>query len=274
MFPAVLTAAGISLFVIVNTFSEGLGLIPELSMYHVDTAFFKGLFKNRVFIDGLLMSVRVAFLSTLLSSVIGVLLAWTVCRSGSKILNFGSRLPLILSYVVAGILVYNLVSDHGLIWHLLKWAGADANGLNILYTKSEAGVIILYCLKGAPFVAISVLPVLAKVLDRFEATAANLGAARIRTHMLVVLPLIGHSVAVAALIVFDYQLFNYESYHYLGASTPVAPGVYAFNFGRLSDLRMRAAGMAVNSVMILIALLSLLLYVAAAAKEMRPLNEE
>jgi putative spermidine/putrescine transport system permease protein len=272
--PAVFTAAGISLFVMVNTFLEGLGFVPELSMYDIDLTTFLGLFKDRGFLEGLWLSFRVAFISTLLSTILGVLLAGTVCRSGSKILSLGARLPLILSYIAAGILVYNLVSDHGLIWHVLKLFGSDIGGLNVLYTDSAAGVIILYCFKGAPFVAISVLPVLTRVTDRFEGTAANLGATDLRTRFLVIFPLIRHSVAVAALVIFDYQMFTYESYHYLGASKPVALGVYAYNFGRLSDLKMRAAGMTVNSVMILIALVSLMLYMAAAGKEMKRDDEE
>lgn len=272
--PAVVTVAGISLFVIFNTLAEGLGFIPELSMYEIDPRALTDLLGDRAFLEGLFLSFRVAAISTLLSAVLGVLLAWALCRTGNKVLMFGTGLPLIMSYIAAGILVYNIVSDHGMLYHALKLMGAETDGVNLLFTEHFSGVLILHCFKGAPFVAISVVPVLWGALEKYEKTAANLGSDRLRTHMLVTFPLIRHSVAVASLIIFDYQMFTYESYHYLGASTPVALGVYAYNLGRLSDLRSRSAGMTVNIVMILIALVTLVLYMIAVGKEMKRVNEE
>ena len=265
--PAVLTAGLISGFVIFNTFAEGLGYIPELSMYRLDFSALRDLFADDVFLKGLALSCRVALISTLLCSVFGVLLAYAVIRTGNRLLSFSTALPLILSYVVAGILVYNLFSDHGIIYHLLVLAGVKTEGIKVLFTESAAGVVILYCFKGTPFVAISVMPVLSRVMDRYTVAAANLGASKPRIYARIVFPLIRHSVAAAALVLFNYEMFTYESYFYLGSSTPVALGVYAYKSSRLSDLRSRAAGMTVNAVMILISLVTVVLYAIAVGRE-------
>ena len=53
LLPALFPVTVISAFVILNTFREGLGFLPELSMYALDLSNYAALFGNRVFLRSL-----------------------------------------------------------------------------------------------------------------------------------------------------------------------------------------------------------------------------
>lgn len=265
--PAVFLITVISSFVILNTLREGLGYIPELSMYALDFSNYADLFGNRVFLDSLSYSFYVALISTVLCIIFGLMLAYLLCCTKSFVIHTFLHMPVMLSYVAAALLIYTTLSDHGLLYHILLLFGIKTKGLNILFGSSGAGVIILNCFKGAPFLALSTVPVLSRILNTYSAAAMNLGASRKQTVMRIIFPLLGRSIFSCALVLFNYQLFSYESFYYLGASTPVSLGVLAYRCYQTSDLRNRAVCMAVNSVMIGIALVTSFLYVYMMRKD-------
>ncbi|MGM9652222.1 MAG: hypothetical protein ACI3XP_01125 [Eubacteriales bacterium] len=267
LLPALFLVAVISAFVILNTFREGLGYLPELSMYALDLSNYADLFENSVFLHSLAYSFYVAFVSTALCFSLGLLLAYLLCRVKSSALQVLFQLPIVLSYIAAGLLLYTTLSDHGLLYHLLTLLRIETDGLNILFRPSGVGVIVLNCFKGVPFLAMSMIPVLSRVLDRYSAAAMNLGASGRQIGLRIIFPLIRRSAFTSALVLFNYQMFAFESYYYLGSSTPVSLGVFAYQSYQTSDLRNRAVCMAINAVMIGIALITSLLYVWAMRKD-------
>lgn len=267
MFPAVFFVTAISAFVILNTFREGLGYLPELSMYALTLSNYRELFGNSVFLRGLGYSFYIALVSTVLCFVLGIMLAYLLCRTKSFALLTLSRLPVVLSFVAAGLLLYNTLSGHGLLYHLLMLVGIKTEGLNILFRPSGFGVIALNCFKGVPFMAMSITPVLSHALGRYSALAMNLGASKAQIWLRVIFPLIRRSAFTSALVLFNYQMFAYESFYYLGSATPVSLGVFAYRSYQTSDLRNRAVCMAVNSVMIAVSLVTSLLYIWAMRKD-------
>ena len=273
LFPALFFVTAISAFVILNTFREGLGYLPELSMYALTLSNYSRLFGNSVFLQSLGYSFYVAAVSGVLCFVPGLALAYLLCRAKSSVLQAISRLPVVLSFVAAGLLLYNTLSGHGLIYHLLSLVGVKTEALNILFRPSGFGVIALNCFKGVPFMAMSITPVLSRALERYGAAAHNLGASGAQTWLRVIFPLVRRSAFTSALVLFNYQMFAYESFYYLGSSTPVSLGVFAYQSYQTSDLRDRAVCMAINSVMIAISLVTVLLYVWAVRKD-RVMSDE
>lgn len=265
--PAALLAAGVTAFVVLNAFREGLGYLPELSMYTVTGENYAALFCDRVFWKSLGYSFYVAAVSTLLCLCLGLLLGYLVCRGRGPLVHMLYRLPIVLSYVAAGLLLYTTLSDYGLLYHLLHWCGVPVDGLDILFRPSGVGVILLNCFKGVPFMAMSTAPVLRRALELYPAAAMNLGASRWRIACRIVLPLARRAALTAALVLFNYQMFAYEGFYYLGSSTPVSLGVLVYQSALNSDLRHRAVGMAIQSVMIVISLLTSLLYIRAMRRE-------
>ena len=267
LLPAAFLVTVISAFVVLNTFREGLGYLPELSMYALDFSNYTDLFGNSVFLRSLAYSFYVAFVSTALCLMFGLMLAYLLCRSKSSVLQAISRLPIVLSYIAAGLLLYTTLSDHGLLYHLLALCGIETGGLNILFRPSGIGVILLNCFKGVPFLAMSIIPVLSRVLDFYSAAAMNLGASKGQVGLRIIFPLIRRSAFTSALVLFNYQMFAYESFYYLGSSVPVSLGVFAYRSYQTSDLRNRAVCMAVNSIMIGISLVTSLIYVYVMRKD-------
>lgn len=208
-----------------------------------------------------------AFVSTALCVLLGLVLAYLLCRTRSSVLQTLSRLPIVLSYIAAGLLLYTTLSDHGLLYHLLTLFGIETDGLNILFQPSGVGVIILNCFKGVPFFALSITPVLSRVLNRYSAAAMNLGASKRQIGLRIIFPMIRRSAFTSALVLFNYQMFAFESFYYLGSSTPVSLGVFAYQSYQTSDLRNRAVCMAINSIMIGISLVTSLMYVYAMRKD-------
>lgn len=267
LLPAVFLVTVISVFVILNTCREGLGYLPELSMYALDFSNYADLFGNSVFLRSLTYSFYVAVVSTALCFILGLMLAYLLCRTQNSVLQAISRLPIVLSYIAAGLLLYTTLSDHGLLYHLLTLFGIGTDGLNILFRPSGIGVIILNCFKGVPFLAMSMVPVLSRILDRYSAAAMNLGASKQQIGLRIIFPLIRRSAFTSALVLFNYQMFAYESFYYLGSSTPVSLGVFAYQSYQTSDLRNRAVCMAINSIMIGISLVTSLMYVYTMRKD-------
>ncbi|MCR4753894.1 MAG: ABC transporter permease subunit [Lachnospiraceae bacterium] len=265
--PAAVLTVVITLYAVINTLTEGLGVVPELSLYKPDGGRFVRLFTDRIFIKSLVYSFYIALISTVLCVIFGMLLGYLISRTKSPVINTVCRLPFILSYVAAGILIYTTFSDHGVLWHILDWFGIGRDGLSIVYSPSGAAVIILNCFKGIPFMAMSTTPAFYRALDRYPAIASNLGASPLQIAGRVVLPLVRHSALTTALVLFNYQMFSYEGFYYLGSSTPVSLGVLAYESTLTSDLRDRSQSMAISFVMIVISLITSCAYIRAMRKD-------
>lgn len=267
LLPAVFLVFAVTAFTVLNTVREGLGYLPELSLYALDFSNYADLFGNGVFLNSLWYSFYVALVSTMLCLVFGVLLGYLLCQIKSPLIHILYRLPIVLSYVAAGLLLYTTLGDYGVLYHLLALLGVKTDGLDILFHPAGGGVILLNCFKGIPFMAMSTAPVLRYALERFPATAMNLGASETQLIFRIILPIVKRSALTSALVLFNYQMFSYEGFYYLGASRPVSLGVLAYQSYLTSDLRNRAVCMAINSVMIGISLLTSLLYVRTIRKD-------
>lgn len=262
--------SAITLAALINTFTEGLGLIPGLSASGADPSIYGGLLSDRVFLQALCYSFLLALVSVILCFILGIMMAHFLCSFTSPIIHASLRLPILLSYVAASLLMYNTLNDHGLCYHILKLAGFNISGLDILFKSNGAGVILLNCFKGIPFLAASVYPVLQRTVSVFDPVCYNLGASETSTYLKIVFPLIKRPALSAALVIFCYQMFCYESFYFLGASRPVSLGIYAMRLSQTSDLFRRAEGMAVNFVMILISFAASIAYLLIMKREERP----
>lgn len=266
--PAFIIAAGITAYSIVNTFIESLGYLPGLNLYGISFDNYKALFADRYFAKSLAYSFYVASVSTILCLIMGLALGYLICRVTSPVIQTVYRMPFILSYVAAGVILFTTLGDHGVLWHILNLAGIAPGGLGIIYAPSGAAVIILNCFKGVPFMAMSTAPAFYRATKSFPATAANLGASAYLTAKKIVLPLVKYSALTTSLVLFNYQMFSYEGFYYLGSSTPVSLGVLAYESIRSSDLRQRTVCMAINAVMIGISLVTSYAYICTMKKNL------
>ncbi len=258
--PSFLIVFSITAYVLINTLKESLGLIPELFLNEVTFKYYANLFTDRIFMSSLLYSISVALASALLSAVFGTYLGYVVAKSKNSFVNVSYRFPIFLSYVAAAALIYNTYSDKGFLFHLFQFFGFEINNLNIIYNSKGLAVILLNVFKGVPFIAFSVYPILLKTDAAYKEAARNLGCTNIMYIIKILLPLCKRAILSSALVVFNYNLFAYEGFYFLGPSNPPSMGVLVYNNYINPDMAYRAYGMAMNMVMIAISLLLCVLY--------------
>lgn len=259
--PSFLIVFSITAYVFINTFIESLGIIPELFLDKITWAYYAKLLTDQTFIRGFTFSLTIAIISSTLSITAGVYFSYMLSRSKQGKRAFWYRYPIILSYIAAAVLIYNTYSPKGLIYHIFMLIGVELNSLDIIYNKNGLAVILLNIFKAIPYVAFSLYPIFLKTDEKYRETAKNLGCTDMQYIYRILLPLCKHSILTSFLILFNYNLFAYEGFYFLGPSTPISVGVLAYNAYIHPDLAMRSLSMAMNFIMMFIsALLCILFY--------------
>ncbi len=150
------------------------------------------LLRDPVVIQTLRLSLIASLSALLLSTVLGVPLAWLLARShfpGRRLVRALAVLPMVLPPVVGGVALLLAFGRRGLFGQLLF----DATGLSLPF--STAGVIVAETFVAMPFLVVTVESGL-RSLDRgYEEAAATLGATRWTIIRTVTLPLIAPSLA-------------------------------------------------------------------------------
>ncbi len=250
----------VTVFVIINTFIESLGYIPELSFHNFTFKYYVDLFTDSVFLRSLYFSIKLAFISAMIATIFGVYTGYYVSKWSNNYMSTLYKLPILLSYVAAATLIYNTYSDKGLLYHIISAIGISKSNINLIYTSSGLGVILLNVFKGLPFVAFCVAPIFMKADRTYSFVAQNLGCTKLQYIFRILLPLAKRSIVTSFLIIFNFNMFTYEGFYYLGPSNPISIGVYAFKTYLNSDLSNRIYGMAINMIMIIISIVLCFLY--------------
>lgn len=258
--PSFIIVFSVTSFVVINTLKESLGLIPELFLHDITLKYYVELLADKVFIKSLSFSIVIAFISAVLSTLFGTCLGYAVGKTKGEVINSTYKFPIFLSYIAAAALIYNTFSDHGLLYHIFFALGLNVDNLNIIYNPNGLAVVVLNVFKGIPFVAFSVAPIFSKNYSTYKETAKNLGCSSLMYIFKILLPLCKRAILASSLVLFNYNLFAYEGFYYLGPSNPPSIGVLAFQKYISSDISNRVVGMVINMIMIIISLILCVIY--------------
>jgi molybdate transport system permease protein len=147
--------------------------------------------------QALTLSLWTASVSTAVSLVIGVPLAWVLARTtfpGQRLLRALVTLPLVLPPVVGGVALLLAFSRVGLVGRYLDgWFG-----LTIPFTP--LAVIMAETFVAMPFLIITVEGALRSADQGYEEAAATLGAKRMTVFRRVTVPLIAPSLGAGAVL--------------------------------------------------------------------------
>ena len=147
--------------------------------------------------QALTLSLWTASVSTGVSLVIGVPLAWVLARTtfpGQRLLRALVTLPLVLPPVVGGVALLLAFSRVGLVGRYLD----DWFGLTIPFTP--LAVIMAETFVAMPFLIITVEGALRSADQGYEEAAATLGAKRMTVFRRVTVPLIAPSLGAGAVL--------------------------------------------------------------------------
>ncbi|MGH8477242.1 MAG: sulfate ABC transporter permease subunit CysT [Methylococcales bacterium] len=155
--------------------------------------------------------------AALINLVFGLLTAWVLVRyrfPGKRLLDALVDLPFALPTAVAGIALATIYSGNGWIG---RWL--EALGLKIAYTP--LGVVVALTFIGLPFVVRTVQPVLEDFDSGFEEAAANLGANRWQTFLLVIFPSLAPALLTGFALAFARAIGEYGSVIFIAGNLPM-----------------------------------------------------
>ena len=147
--------------------------------------------------QALILSLWTASLTTAISLVIGVPLAWVLARTrfpGQRLLRALVTLPLVLPPVVGGVALLLAFGRTGIVGRYLNsWFGITIPFTPIAVVMAETFVAM-------PFLIITVEGALRSADQGFEEAAATLGAKRMTVFLRVTVPMIAPSLGAGAVL--------------------------------------------------------------------------
>lgn len=168
-----------------------------------------------------LAAMRVSFGLSLAAAAVnavnGLLIAWVLVRyefPGRRIIDSLVDIPFALPTAVAGIALTALYAPNGAIGSLL-----DPLGIKVAFTP--LGILVALIFIGIPFVVRTVQPVLADLEVEVEEAATGLGATRLQTFALVILPTILPALATGFALAFARAVGEYGSVIFIAGNLPM-----------------------------------------------------
>ena len=187
------------------------------------------------------------------------------------------QLPIIVPHVVAALFMVNIFSRNGIlarVCYMLGMINDQQQFPMLIYDANGVGIIMAYLWKEIPFIIYFVIALMANINGNFGEAAINLGAGKWTAFCRITLPLCKNTIISGFLIIFVFALGAYELPLILGATTPKALPILAYQQYIHPDLRNRPYAMALNGTIMIISLISALIYFIMTQKNMKELTDK
>lgn len=174
-----------------------------LYLPHLTAENFRRLVADSYYRDIILLTLKLAALTTLISLLLGYPLAWFLARTESA--WRGVLLFLVVAPLMTGVIVRTygwivLFGTEGLVNGVLIRIGLVERPLQILYTQTAVVVALVHILM--PYMVFPLFSSLAGQDPSLEQAASTLGAGKARTFFEVTLPLSKSGILMGAVLVF------------------------------------------------------------------------
>jgi len=165
-----------------------------------------------------------SFVAALISSVLGLLIAWVLVRYDFPAKRFFDSLvdlPFALPTAVAGLVFSNLYVANGWLGQFLVPLGIEA-----AYTRLAVVLVLVFI--GFPFVVRTVQPVIESLDAEAEEAAGLLGATRWQTFRRVIFPALLPGLMTGFALAFARGLGEYGSVVFVSGNMPFKTEIAAF----------------------------------------------
>jgi sulfate transport system permease protein len=165
-----------------------------------------------------------SFIAAIISSVLGLLIAWVLVRyqfPGKRFFDSLVDLPFALPTAVAGLVFSNLYVANGWLGQFLVPLGIEAS-----YTRLAVVVVLVFI--GFPFVVRTVQPVIESLDAESEEAAGLLGATRWQTFRRVIFPSLLPGLVTGFALAFARGLGEYGSVVFVSGNMPFKTEIAAF----------------------------------------------
>jgi sulfate/thiosulfate transport system permease protein len=192
-----------------------------------------------------------SFAAALINAVFGMLVAWVLVRYEfpfKRVVDALVDLPFALPTAVAGIALTALYAGNGWIGSLLPF--------KVAFTP--LGVFVALTFIGLPFVVRTVQPILEDLQKELEEAAATLGATRLQTFTLVILPTLAPALLTGFALAFARALGEYGSVIFIAGNMPMVSEITPLLIITKLEQYDYAGATAIAVVMLLISFVMLL----------------
>lgn len=258
--PALFIILGIFMTGIIVGFAQSLGYFPVIGLKEITLKYYRDILADCEFLTALKFSLYISLVSSILAIILGVALACLMLQNKHRkgVEQVLYKLPVIVPHIVAALLVYNIVSQSGIlsrIFYNLGIINTQKEFPILIFDKGGIGIITAYLWKEIPFIAMVVYTVLGNINDRLTEAALNLGANKGQIFWHVLLPLAMPSVISSFIIIFAFSFGAFEVPYLLGPTSPKTLAVKAYIEYSNSDLCNRPYAMAINSILTIFSVL-------------------
>ncbi|MCJ7690789.1 MAG: ABC transporter permease subunit [Clostridiaceae bacterium] len=244
---------------LIETVKESTGYIPVLGLNTVNLDSYKEIFGQNDFIRDMLYSIYLAGISTIMSTFLGIIIAYCFVTSKNSliksIVNKTLQMGLIIPYLYVVFLAMILLSQAGFVSRLMHNIGVvkDLKSFpELVFDRRGVGIICVYVFKGTPFIALFVLNVMSKISRTYEEVAKSLSASGLTILRKIYIPLSSGAIIWASCIVFAYALGSFEVPYLLGSISPVSLSSRLYSMFINPDFNAIPKGMALNIIIIVL----------------------
>ncbi len=200
------------------------------------------------------LSFGASFFAAATNAVFGVLVAWVLVRyrfPGRRIIDAFVDLPFALPTAVAGIALTAVYAPTG-------WIGEPLARLGLQVAFTPLGIFLALTFIGVPFVVRTVQPVLEELDPSYEEASAVLGASRLQTFRLVVLPTLWPAVLTGFALAFARGVGEYGSVVFISGNMPLKTEIAPLLIITKLEQYDYAGATAIASVMLAVSFATLL----------------
>lgn len=210
-------------------------------------------FQNETVRAGIILTFRVAILSTVLSTVIALAISLMISRTKRfqstliAITQFNIPIP----HVVAATGILLTFSQSGLVSRITNHLGITDGSSDFPIITNDPfgyGIIMSYLWKEIPFMCVLILSALRGPVTNLDETAKTLGAPYGYRLRKVILPYIFPAILSGTIIVFAFSFGSYEVPYLLGEPYPSTVSVVAYQLYTDRDLANRPTAMALATI--------------------------
>ncbi|ANU11013.1 binding-protein-dependent transport system inner membrane protein [Planococcus antarcticus DSM 14505] len=250
---------------------KSFGYFPAIGETRFETTAYADLFRSSEFWESLVLTLRVAALSSVIAAVLGAFIAISLFML-NKLAKTGSaqfwhrlfQLPLTIPHLVGGYIIVLLFMQSGFLSKILASAGLIDKITDFPVLVNDPfgwGIILTYAWKEAPFVSLMIYPVLSRIHRSWRDVARVFGAGSWQFIREIVLPVMLPAWTIATFVVFVFTFSAFEVPFLLGVTYPSMLPVYSYQLYTSGTLADRPEALAVNIVLaVLTILLGLVVY--------------
>lgn len=245
---------------------KSLGYFPAIGETDLQVVAYTELFQSNEFWDSLVLTAKIAFLSSVIGGLLGAILAvslFMLNHSAKSILpqmwHRTFQLPLTIPHLVGGYIIVLLFMQSGFLSKVLAtvgWIDEITDFPVVVNDPFGWGIILTYAWKEAPFVSLMIYPVLTRIHRSWRDVSRVFGASSWNFIREILFPVVLPAWTVATFIVFVFTFSAFEVPYLLGVTYPSMLPVYSYQLYTSGTLTDRPEALAVN---IILAILTILL---------------